>query len=127
MDSMKSSVDAAALQADMARKYKLPGIVTRKVALAPSSNSGRGKPIKNLAPSLSSSASYQTICESCGVDNFDRYNVCSSCGYFKIAEYQYTTKSLAEFRGLVQAPLKIEVMIDSEWDIVEAKLAGKRL
>ena len=122
--STKSSIDAAALQADMARKYRLPGCVTRVVGVATSSTIGRRNPIQNLVPSLPSSSTSQTVCESCGVKNFHRDHICGSCGYFRSAQYQHATKSLAEVRGLVQAPLKIEVMIDSEWDIVEAKLAG---
>lgn len=124
---MKSSIDAAALQADIARRYKLPGGAPRKVVQVTSLSTGKGKSSKYLVPLLSSSTSSQIVCESCGAYNLHTEHICRTCGYYRTITYQHPVKSLAELRGLVQAPPKIEVMIDSEWDVVEAKLAGINL
>jgi hypothetical protein len=51
-------------------------------------------------------------------------NICNSCGYFLTSAQHNLEPSLAELRGLVKSSPKIEVMVESEWDLVESKLAG---
>ena len=140
-DSMKSTIDAAALQADMARRFNLPGSATRKVKQITSapmkkssyiaSNSSTASTTSSSSSSSSSAsasaASYHIYCVSCRNANSQSAQICSTCGYFLTSAQHHSAPSLAEMRGLVAAAPKVEVMIDSEWDIVEGKLAGNNM
>ena len=127
VSSTKSTIDAAALQADIARRFKLPGSSTRRTA--PSSSSGDAKKSSKSESSikssnLSSDSATHIHCVSCRSINSNTANICSECGYFLRSASHQSAPSLAEMRGLVKAAPKVEVMVDSEWEIVEAKLVG---
>jgi hypothetical protein len=119
-DSMKSTIDAAALQADMARRFNLPGNAARKTKKTTGLNTGA----TSKAMISSRTSIPQIYCISCMNLNPQASNVCHSCGYFLTSAQQNLEPSLAELRGLVKSSPKIEVMVESEWDLVENKLAG---
>lgn len=120
-DSMKSTIDAAALQADMARRFNLPGNAARKIKKITGLNTGATS--KAIISSTRTSTP-QIYCISCMSLNPQSSNVCNSCGYFLPSTQQNFEPSLAEMRGLTKASPKIEVMVESEWDQVESSLAG---
>jgi hypothetical protein len=111
-----SVIDAAALQADMARRFNLPG-GTRKIKQS----------ANRVAVNQSSKAVYSSnhTCACCGSISSLPSGVCNSCGYFLSSSQNMSAVSLAEKRGLAQAAPKITAMKESEWDLIENKLAGK--
>lgn len=120
-DAAKSTIDAAALQDDMARRFNLPGNAARK----PKKTSGlnNGATIKAMISSSRTSIP-QIYCISCMNLNPQASNICNSCGYFLTSAQHNLESSLAELRGLVKSSPKIEVMVESDWDLVECNLAG---
>ena len=120
IDTMKSTIDAAALQADMARRFQLPGSITRRV-----NQSGRGRePRSGNIASKETASSTAMHCISCRSSNPHGSRICSSCGYFLHCTDQTSDTTLAERRGLVQIVPRVKAMIESEWDEVESRLIG---
>ena len=84
----KSTIDAAALQADMARRFKLPGGITRKATTSSSAGSkGLSKKGNNSYVSHSSSSSdfvfhVPIYCSSCRSINSHSAQICIESDYF---------------------------------------------
>lgn len=121
--SSSSLLDAAALQADLARRLNLVGS---------SSTNLRRKKAKKPPPSSSSSSSsfVQHVpeqqprrCPSCHsrCSSTDSTSVCSSCGYF-VNGVQPQPTSLAQRRGLVAIAPQADAMSEKDWESVESKL-----
>lgn len=130
--SMSTTIDAAALQADMARRFNLPGGITRsKTKRITNTANSRGT---NTSKSTSSSRSFQfhsqnqnqrlIYCQSCHHSNSESSRLCSSCGYYLTSAVYYSEPTLSEIRGLKQAEPKAEVILQSQWDEIENNLVG---
>jgi hypothetical protein len=111
------TVDAAALQLDMAKKYNL--------SLNSSNNSRKASRLSVATGTrrVTSSAGSET-CPCCGTINELTSTICTDCGYFlnSIVEQPLT---LAQKRGLVKPSEKVESLSQSEWDVIEQKLDAR--
>jgi hypothetical protein len=128
-DDMKSVVDAAALQSDLAKRFNLPGAMTRKsnrsTGASSSSSSNRGICVLTVSSSQSTSISPSTFCcESCSRPCTVSARICSSCGYFFHSGTRPSETTLAERRGLVPLPSVIKPMVEWEWNAVERQVEG---
>jgi hypothetical protein len=127
-DDMKSVIDAAALQSDLAQRFNLPGAMTRKANRstgASSSSSSRSTSVITASSSQSTSISPSTFCcESCSRPCTTGSRICSSCGYFFHSGTRSSETTLAERRGLVPLPSMIKPMVLWEWDAVERQVEG---
>lgn len=120
--SSSSSLDAAALQADLARRLNLAG--------SSSTSLRRQKPkptfsSSSLAPPASEHQPRH--CPSCQArcSSTDSSSVCSSCGYF-VNGVQPQPTSLAQRRGLVAIAPQTDAMSEKDWESVESKLDKRR-
>ena len=128
------SIDAAALQADMARRFKLPG--SSMVAMNKPPQRRRTSNTTQTTKSSSSTMIHQQqhkqtaprvyCCSCCGEPNDATCSICGSCGYFLRSADHQTTTTLSELRGLVKAAPKIDVLEQSQWDTIEDKLEGRK-
>jgi hypothetical protein len=124
-DSIKGTIDAAAMQSDLAKRFSLPGAITRKVSHVPSSRGNRVPQAGNTVVRSSNRNTPPSIsCACCESQNPDHSRICSTCGYYLHSVNQSSDWTLAESRGLVRAAPKVKVMIESEWKAVENSLAG---
>ena len=149
----KSSLDSAALQADLARRLKLPGTsngaivqrqqrrpphredVAKEAADAEAKESGRNRSSSSGSSSSGSSSSSKQVaqpptrmaCASCGAINFSNDSICRSetCGYY-LAGVRQPALTLAQRRGLVQAPPKTESISAHAWAIIEARVDDRK-
>lgn len=132
-----SSIDAAALQAEMARRFKLPGSVMVTVN-GKKSQQAKAQRHRSTTADQGISAMHQqqkqngssiaarVCCSVCGDSNAPSSSICSSCGYFLRSADHSTVATLAEVRGLVKAAPKVEAMPQCEWDHIESQLEGRR-
>ena len=120
IDLVKSTIDAAALQADLARRFQLPGSVTRRVNQSSRSRESRSGNIVSKEPTSSTAK----CCISCKSSNPHNSRICTTCGYFLHCTDQSSDTTLAERRGLVQIVPRVKAMVESEWDEVESRLIG---
>ena len=127
------SIDAAALQADMARRFKLPG--SSMVAMSKPPQRRRTSNTNQTTKSSSTMVHQQhkqtahqqrVYCSCCGEPNDATCSICGTCGYFLRSADHQATATLSELRGLVKAAPKIEVMEQSQWDTIEDKLEGRK-
>jgi hypothetical protein len=124
-DSIKGTVDAAAMQSDLAKRFSLPGAITRKVSHIPSGRGNRVPQAGNIVVRSSNRTTPPTIsCACCESINSDHSRICGTCGYYLHSFNQSSDLTLAESRGLVRAAPKLKAMIESEWKAVESSLAG---
>ena len=128
-DYMKSVIDAAALQSDLARRFNLPGAMSRKTnrssGASSSSSSSRGTCAISASSSQSTSILPSTFCcESCSRPCTIGSRICSSCGYFFHSGTRSSETTLAERRGLVPPPSVIKPMVECEWSAVERQVEG---
>jgi hypothetical protein len=124
-DSFKETIDAAAMQSDLAKRFSLPGAITRKVSHTPSGRGIRVPQDRNIVVRSSNRTTPPTIsCVCCESINSDLSRICGTCGYYLHSVNQSSDWTLAESRGLVRAAPKVKVMIESEWKAVESSLAG---
>lgn len=124
-DSIKGTIDAAAMQSDLAKRFSLPGAITRKVIHVPSGRGSRVTQAGNAVVRSSNRSSPSTItCACCESINLENSRICGTCGYYLHSVNQSSDWTLAESRGLVRAAPKVKVMIESEWKAVESSLAG---
>jgi hypothetical protein len=117
------SVDAAALQSDMARRFNLPGAAVKRVRylMATSSNAGS-------AQDPSRHRSRHEPCLSCGaVVVPTESSTCPSCGVF-FRSMREVLPTLAEMRGLVKAPATAEaaVLTRQEWASMEQRIFERK-
>ena len=124
-NSYTSSVDAAAIQHEIARKFSLPN--------APRSmNKPLGSSKKNKILAITDSnnrrasvkISYKT-CPSCGCDDIESDNkICTRCGFFFHLQKQgNNTLSLAQKRGLVDVPEELRPLTIDEWNDIEFSMS----
>ena len=142
-----SLIDAAALQLDMARRFKLPG--TRNPS-RPRLNNRAGFVARNTVPSSNSqdknSDSRQqqfkeslsqknqerinrkpVSCGACNFTNMSDEDICHSCGYFLAGAPAPPKETLAQRRGLVEAPPKCDMPVNiCTWNAIESKLSSSR-
>lgn len=117
------SVDAAALQSDMARRFNLPGAAVKRVRylMATSTNTGGG-------PESSRQRPRHEPCLSCGcVVIPTESSTCPSCGVF-FRSMREVLPTLAEMRGLVKAPTPAEVTVltREEWAGMEQRIFERK-
>ena len=127
-DDMKSVIDAAALQSDLAKRFNLPGAMTRKAnrstGASSSSSSSRGTCVITASSSQTSISPSTFCCESCSRPCTIDARICSSCGYFLHTGTRSSETTLAERRGLVPLPSVIKPMVEWEWNAVERQVEG---
>jgi hypothetical protein len=135
---MKSerTIDAAALQSDMARKYNLGGvgrkINTTKRRTSSSSSSSIPSSTEsipsssNIVSSSSSSSSPPIVCDCCQELNNISETVCLSCGYF-LASMTIIPETLAQRRGLIEPTPQIPSVSAAEWESLERTLKSRKL
>jgi hypothetical protein len=129
-----SSIDAAALQIELARKMGLPVASSRK-------NAGSSAKKTNVLAITDSNnrksapkVAYKT-CPSCQFDRVESNNkVCSGCGFFFLGNIVGGAKScssgtgglsLAQKRGLVDVPAELKPLTAEEWSEVEQTAASR--
>lgn len=96
-EAASSSIDAAALQADMARRFNLSN--------GPKSN--RGQLVIRSNNSNRERASPQVIeviCDCCQAKCTSNEDICRSCGYYLVGAPEPPPETLAQRRGLVAPP-----------------------
>jgi hypothetical protein len=127
-DGGRRSVDAAALQSDIARRFNLPGAAVKRVkylAAASSTTVSSGS-----SRSLTGRVDSHQSCLSCGFVNTSASTTssptCINCGVF-IRSLREIQPSLAELRGLTKAPdaETCHVLTKDEWDSIESKVFGR--
>ena len=93
-----SSIDAAALQADMARRFNLSAgpKPSRQLAVRNSSSSSRQE---RASPQV-----IEIICECCHSKCYSDQEVCRACGYYLMGAPEPPPETLAQRRGLVAPP-----------------------
>lgn len=125
IDSMKGTIDAAAMQSDLAKRFSLPGGITRKVSHVNSGRGNLGGQARDIVVRPTARSSSTNIsCACCESVNPEHSRICGTCGYYLHSVNQSSDRTLAESRGLVRAAPKVKVMIDSEWKAIESSLAG---
>ena len=110
------AVDSAALQADIARRLKLPG--------GSFSSSKRKSTSKDLKSSDSKVSETKKQCGSCGNCTKSTVSVCEYCGYF-LSGVRAAPLSLAQMRGLAAATVEKETLTSDDWHSVESKLDSR--
>lgn len=118
LDSLRRCGDAATLQNDIASKYNLrvPGGKTIQ-------NAG----MRSLKPTQRSQLqpkSQTVACGACTFENDHATATCFQCGYFLFSLNQ-PTMTLAQKKGLIEAPQKLLVVQLDEWNTIESKLVDR--
>jgi hypothetical protein len=118
-----SSIDAAALQADISKRYNLSG---RSSSLTSSINSSG---IIKYKRKKSEKIEIKALkCQSCQHNNDIKRNqlpICENCGYY-MSGPQQSRESLSQMRGLVPPSPAVSVMSLAEWNKVECKLENRK-
>ena len=111
--SEQSIINAAALQNDIARRYDLPGAN----AIQKFSRIGKKQVIRESGERNIG----ERKCSCCEKMTSKTSQVCVHCGYF-LNEVQNLPETLAQARGLVPLPPKIESLSQADWNDIEYKL-----
>ncbi len=109
------SVDAAALQSDMARRFNLPGAAVKRVKYLVTNNT-----YKNGERATTSQ------CPSCAQHVSTSSATCPNCGIFfrSIREY---VPSLSEIRGLVKSTsVEVTPLTKEQWVCIEVRLMDRK-
>ena len=124
--SSSSSVDAAALQADIARRLNLTGSSSTSLRRK-KAKSGTSYSSTSAVVSSSGSDQLSRSCPSCQArcSSTDTTSICSSCGYFVNAIRPLPT-SLAQRRGLIAVAPQTDALSAKEWQNVESKLDERK-
>ena len=136
-NSSGRSLDASALQSDIARRFNLPGAAVKRVKYLSAagngmgsfssssqytSRQGQGCGHEHNPPSTRGRVVHQRQCPSCSQAVAGSETTCPNCGIFfrSIREFKPT---LAEMRGLVQ-PVHCPVIVldKDDWAGIEARL-----
>jgi hypothetical protein len=113
VDAGACSLDAAALQGDIARRFNLPGAAVKRVKylMATASNAG-GHALER--------------CLCCAQTLIPSESTCPNCGVF-LRSLRTFEPSLSEIRGLVKPKLPEMVPLTKpEWDFIETKLFDRK-
>lgn len=100
-EASSSSIDAAALQADMSRRFNLsqgPKLQNRQQLVVRNNNSN------SLRNRRSPSVVIEVLCDCCQARCTSADEVCQSCGYFLVGAPEPPPETLAQRRGLVAPP-----------------------
>lgn len=116
-----STVDAAALQQDMARRFNLSSGAS---GIRRTQQTQLVRAPANQGAARINGSGGRIICECCKKPNSHDTDVCTGCGYFlhSLIE-QHST--LSQRRGLSKPVEKVEVLTSSQWDEIENKLANR--
>lgn len=109
----ESSLDAAALQADFAKRFNLPGAQR-------TSNSGAKKTSSSIV-SGRKSMSQSSFCSSCSTGVISRNGSCMNCGFIE-KSVRATSVTISQQRGLVPMPPSVHILTPAEWDAIEMQL-----
>ena len=117
-----STVDAAALQQDMARRFNLSSgaSANRRTQQTQLVNA----PAHQSAGRRSNGSGGRVICECCKKLNAHDVDICTECGYFLYSVIEQHP-TLSQRRGLSKPLEKVEVLTSSQWDEIETKLANR--
>jgi hypothetical protein len=146
--SSLSTIHSSALQADLAKKYNLPGAarVTHSVVRSNKARPAERKPAGAMAsaysthttpvagsrsaPSSSSAVSNDrrynepVLCLSCEFENEADSTTCACCGYFLTSARQQNF-TLAQKLGISEGPKAVNIITLTEWEAIDEK-AGIR-
>ena len=135
--SASSSIDAAALQIELARKMGLPVASSRKPPQSSSVKKSKVMAITNSNNRQASKTAYKT-CPSCRCDQVEAScKLCTDCGFFFLGNVPgagssssgsgsgSTDLTLAQRRGLVEVPAELKPLSVEEWAEVEATAASR--
>lgn len=116
-----STIDAAALQADMAKRFNLSGARPNRMATTTSSSNSNSLTISRRSNNPSNNADSRKVCECCRSLNAATVDVCASCGYYLsgVPEIQET---LAQKRGIAPPAAKVVTLTPSEWSAIECNI-----
>lgn len=117
------SLDASALQSDMARRFGLPGAAVKRVKYLSAVSSGVGT--SRFSSRLIGSDGGR-CCPSCSEVVSVHDDTCTNCGIFfrSIREFH---PSLAETRGLLKpSHASVVVLSKYEWKSIEMKLSERK-
>jgi hypothetical protein len=117
------SVDSAALQSEIAKKYNLGNNPSRR-NLNPNSRNNRngGSSDSSSLVSQSRITSAQSVCACCNASVGPSDQVCSSCGYY-LFSIVVEPQTLAQRRGLVPQVAKIEPLSPADWSAIELSIS----
>lgn len=109
-----TTIDAAALQQDMAKRFNLSSV-------QPVQKTAANKTKRPMA--ITNYVSYAT-CDCCGNSNQSTEEICQHCGFYtqSVSQIQPT---LAQRRGLAAMPAKVEILSPSDWSHIEYKIKDR--
>lgn len=134
--SSVASMDAAALQSDIASRYSLPGsqMTIKVIILFPLSTlfcisitiKLQRTPKAARSSTQNSRVKQTKACPSCQGTNLASNAVCRRCGYF-MSGVDNSTISLAQHRGLVkkQDESKTLTLTQSQWKAIETDISKR--
>lgn len=145
--SSLSTIHSSALQADLAKKYNLPGAsrithsivksskqkpLTSRSAVSDGTSSSARQPSSSSVPTSSSATTQRSrraepalvLCLSCEYENEADAAVCACCGYFLNSARQQNL-SLAQKLGITEGPKSVNIISLADWEAIEKK-AGAR-
>eukprot|EP01038_Epipyxis_sp_PR26KG_P004389 gene4389-6206_t len=107
-----STIDAAALQADMARRFNLPGAVSNRPRRARGVNQSHQQQSETI------------ICQCCNSYNIRSNETCSCCGFY-LNSLILSAESLAQRRGLVPSLPQVAALTPQQWEDIEKNIKGR--
>ncbi len=113
-----STIDAAALQADMAKRFNLSGARTSN-RLTSSSSSGSNA--LTVSRPNNSTNNNRKICDCCRCYNAINVEVCTSCGYY-LSGVPDVQETLAQKRGIAPPAVKVTTLTNMEWNAIESNI-----
>jgi len=121
-----SSLDSAALQTDMARRYDLSLSLPISGGL-PVRNRGREtnrRQRSTITTQRTVVSTLPNVCGCCNALNEQGELICNACGYYLNSLIQ-SEETLAQRRGLVPPNPKVEVLTPQSWHAIEASISAK--
>ena len=112
-----STVDAAALQAEMSKRFSLNPTSRSRRALT-------GHMIIQNRSQSNITSNPNITCDCCQTQNSSMEDICRACGYF-LRSLLPTEPTLAQRRGLVPLPPKPDAMSLFEWEVIERSVMRK--
>ncbi len=106
-----STIDAAALQSDIAKRYNLSGARNQTRLI---SNPSSSLVVRN-------NRNTRKICDCCRQFNEPNVEICTSCGYYLMGA-PVIEETLAQKRGIVPLPPKMNNLSEAEWDAIESNI-----
>ena len=131
MDAIKrremsaSTIDAAALQADMAKRFNLSGARSHTRMTSTSSSNSNALTVSRTGGSANNNGNNvnnnRKVCDCCRSFNPPNTDICTSCGYYLsgVPEIQET---LAQRRGIAPPAAKVVTLTPLEWTAIECNI-----